>query len=243
MRTGTLTAHRMTANQMGAKVAELLEDPNMARYSATRILEGLNDAIADWCIRTRCVYDAVDVQFVDGTRDYNVKTVIDAGGNRELGVIERIGIYDGTTQDWPYEFLKGAGLFELDKFGLSGYGDGPAQAWYTDLGDFHEISILPVPDDDYDAGPPKDNGAYVLYAGIPALMTYSAPNFGGLDELLPTLAQLPICFGAAGMILEYGQGDELTRAQEHLAVFEKGIQDCIQGAALAATDYGEVEPI
>jgi hypothetical protein len=228
---------------MAAKIAELLEDPNMARYSITRILEGMNDAVAEWCIRTRCVYDAVDIPFTATQRDYNIKTYIDAGGNRELGIIERIGIYNGITQDWPYEFLKGLSLHELDRLGLSSYGDGPAQAWYNDLGDFHEISILPVPDVNYSAGPPKNNGAYVLYAGIPALMTYSAPDFGGLDALLPTLAQLPICFGAAGMILEYGQGEELNLAQERLAVFEKGIQDCIQGAVLAATDYGEVEPI
>lgn len=245
MRTGALSTagFRMTANQMGAKVAELLEDPNMARYSATVILNGLNDAIAEWCIRTRCIFEGVDVQFVDGTRDYDVKTVIDAGGNRELGIIERIGVYNGHTNDWPQEFLRGKSLMELDMMGLSVLGDGDAQAWYNDLGDFHEISILPVPNEDYDAGPPKDNGAYVLYAGIPSLMTYSDPNFGNLDSLLPTLAQLPICYGAAGMILEDGQGEELVRAAELLAVFNQGIDESKQQTTQALTDYGDCEPM
>jgi hypothetical protein len=233
----------MTANEMGAKIAELLDDPDMKRFSATTILAGLNDAIAEWCIRSKCVKDAVDIEFVDGTRDYDVKSAIDAGGNKELGYIERIGLYNGSTNDWPQEFLRGKSLMELDMMGLSNMGDGDAQAWYNDLGDFHEISILPVPDDNYDAGPPKDDGAYVLYTAIPSLMTYSDPNFGNLDSNLPTLAQLPICYGAAGMILEDGQGAELKRAQELLDIFERGMDEALQEETQALTDYGDCEPI
>ena len=242
MRTGILVDHRLSANQMGAKTAELLDDPNMTRFPAETILDGLNDATAEFCIRTQCVLDDVDVQFVDGQREYNVKTAIDVAPDRELGVILRIGLYNGNTQDWPYEHLRGKSLFELDKLGLTGFGDGPAEAWYNDFVDFHQISILPVPENDYDAGPPKDYGAFVLYAAIPALMTYSAPDFGGLDALLPTLAQLPICYGAAGMILEYHGGDDLLRAQELLAEFEKGIRQATTGASLAHTEYGDVRP-
>ena len=47
MRSGAMATHRLTANQMGALIADLLEDPNMVRFSATKILEGLNDAIAE----------------------------------------------------------------------------------------------------------------------------------------------------------------------------------------------------
>jgi len=243
MRSGALTSHRMTANQMGTKIAELLDDPNMGRYSATVILAGLNDAIAEWCIEVRDVFDAVDIEFVDTQRDYDVKAAIDAGGNLELGVIERIGIYNGTSNDWPQPFLSGKGLAELDRRGLSSYGDGPASAWYNDLTDWNEVSFIPVPDDDYDAGPPKDYGAYVLYSAIPALMTYSAPDFGNLSSKLPTLALLPICYGAAGMILEDGQGEELVLAQERLAVFYTAIEKAKSQAASVLTDYGDMEPI
>ena len=227
---------------MGAKIAELLEDPNMARFSPTKILEGLNDSIAEFCIRTRCILDTVDVEFEIDEREYNVKTFIDAAADKELGTIARVGLYDGTTNDWPQEHLRGKSLFELDKLGLSAFGDGPAEAWYNDFVDFHQVSILPVPIADWDAGPPKDNGLYVLYAAIPALMTYAAPNFAGLDAELPTLAQLPICYGAAGMILEYGGVAELKRAQELLAEFEKGIREAVTGASLAHTEYGDVRP-
>jgi hypothetical protein len=243
MRSGALSSHRMSANQVGAKTAELLDDPGMNRYSPETILAGLNDAIAEWCIETGCVIDAVDIEFVADQRDYDVKAAIDAGGTLELGVIERIGIYNGTSQDWPYEFLSGKGLAELDRRGLSSYGDGPASAWYNDLVDFNEVSFIPVPDDDYDAGPPKDYGAYVLYSAIPALMTYSAPNFGNLSSKLPTLALLPICYGAAGMILEDGQGEELVLAQERLTIFYEAIDKAKNQAASALTDYGDMEPI
>jgi hypothetical protein len=245
MRTGALSTagFRMTANQMGAKIAELLSDPNMSRYSATTILAGLNDAIAEWCIRTRGIFDEIDIQFVAAQREYNVKTAIDAGGNRELGVIERIGLYSGHDDDWPQEFLKGKSLMELDMIGMSHYGDGPAEGWYNDICDFHKIEIIPVPDTAYDAGPPKNHGAFVVYSAIPSLMTYAVPNFGNLDTLLPTLAQLPICYGAAAMILEDGQGEELILAQERMEVFEAGIEEAKRGNALALTDYGDCVPM
>jgi hypothetical protein len=240
MRTGVLTDHRLDANGMGNKTAELLDDPNFARFSQEKVLEGLNDAIAEFCVRTQCKFDGVDIEFVDGTRDYNIKTAIDAGGTSELGYIARVGIYDGTSQDFPYELLKGVPLLKQDRFGLSTIGDGMPVAWFSDMVDFHQISFTPVPNDDYDAGPPKDNGAYILYIAVGDLMTYTAGNFGNLDDDIPTLAQLPICHGAAGFVLEYGGMAEVEKALKHFAKFEKGISDFTKGFRLAQAQKGMV---
>ena len=237
MKTGALSTHRLTANQMATKVSELLDDPNRARFSAAKVLEGLNNAIADFSILSRFKYDGVDVEFTADQRDYNIITFIDAGAKSELGYVARIGKYDGSTQDFPYEFLKGDPLMKLDRYGLTTLGTGMAEAWHKDMVDYHQLSIVPIPEDDFTAGPPKNHGVYVLYVAVADLMTYSAPDFGGLDADIPTLAQLPICYGAAAMILEYGGADEVKRAQDYFKEFYKGIDSCIASDDLAKGEF------
>lgn len=243
MKTGALSTHRLSANQMGSQVALLLDDPNMSRFSPEKILEGLNDAIAVFSIETRFKFDGVDIEFVADQRDYNVITAIDAGAKSELGFIARVGLYDGTTQDFPYKFLEGEPLQKLDKFGLTTLGDGMADAWHKDMVGYHQISIVPVPDTAWSAGPPKNNGAYVLYVAIADLMTYSAPDFSNLDSDIPTLALIPICYGAAAMILEYGGEAEIDRALKYFEEFQKGIDDCIAGYDLAKGEFRSMEAL
>jgi hypothetical protein len=244
MRGGDHTSHRMTGDQMAAKVAEFLEDQNNARFPAATLLRGLNDAVCEFSVRTGCKFDAIDIEFVDGMRDYDVKAAIDTDGTvSELAFIARIGKYDGSIQDFPHEFLKGMSLFNLDRFGLTTVGDGGAEAWHNDMVDFHKISIVPVPDADYDAGPPKNNGAYVLYNAVGDLMTYVAGSFSVLDTDIPTLAQLDICYGAAAFILEFGGKSEVEKATEYFEEFEKGIAAYKGGYARSRTQYGGMEAL
>ena len=265
----------------------LLRDPNEERFSVIRVIEKLNDACLDYCLRTQLIKEEINIQLLQNQHEYDVKTRVEKDGNlRYFAFPIRVG-YDGDDQPG----VMPGSLLAIDLKGYRRDLSGMPYLWYLCAVSPGKIQIIGPPQEDgaeetyitaqdgsiiyfQDGYPMEDvspdsvsrenKNLQVSYIAMPIPMEgeYLLAEDGSIlysenghplepetatvfsyPDSIPAFFHKFLPYGAAAMILEEGDKNDLLKAREYEAIFYRGITEQVAEEYRARTVYDDFRPL
>ena len=144
----------------------LLRDPNEERFSIIRVVEKLNDACLDYCLRTQLIKEEINIQLLQNQHEYDVKARVEQDGSlRYFGFPIRVG-YDGDNEP---AVMPGS-LLAIDLKGYRRDLSGTPYLWYLCAVSPGKIQIIGPPQKDGTALPSENKNLQVSYIAMPIPM-------------------------------------------------------------------------
>ncbi len=230
-----LTTFRKSLATLRTETLFLLRDPNGERFVSSRIDEKLNERCLDFCIKSQLIKEEINVQLLENQFEYDIKTRVKEDGTlREYAFPLRIG-YDGDNEP---AVMPGS-LLAID---LKGYRRDLSMSpslWYLDGVSPGKIQILGPPQTDGDAPPLETGNLQVMYIAMPTYMDTGA----SYPDTIPSQFHKFLPFGAASLILEDGDKDDLIMAIRYEGIFYSGITEQVAEDYRGRTQYDECRPM
>lgn len=237
-----LNDYRKNLTQLRAAAAQILTDHYFERWDTTRLDEAINDAAAEFALRTQLVYDEVPIQILENEYIYNVKAFILAGNNttpgtyREFGFVTRVG-FSGT--DEPAHMPSNHTDINFSLIDINQEQGLYANRFHIDLDSPGKIRILP-PDADGETLPDETGNLQITYVALP---TFLESTSGYLDAMIPPQNQDAIPIGAAAMLLWEGNEADCLLADGLESEFDRLCRKAAAGSFMNMTTYDGARPV
>lgn len=231
-----LSQYRKDIAALIIKTRLLLGDPAGERWSTARILEALNFACVEFAIETECVKDEVEIQLTENGWSYNVKEAVEADATlKPYGWLKRVG-YSGTASP----ALLPTSRFVTDHMGSDITSTGSTNQFHLNLLTYGEIGVLPIPNADGSALPADSGNIQVSYVGMPdeATATTDYP-----DSSIQAMYHQYLPYGAAYMLLENGDEEDVAMAAGYEANFRAGCYENVGDQYAGQTGYADMRPM
>ena len=230
-----LTSYRKSLNTLVIETQFLLMDPNGERYSVTRIKEKLNESALSYCLKTQLIKEEINIQLKEDIFEYDVKTrVQESVSLRYYAFPLRIG-YDGDNEP---AVMPGS-LLAIDFKGYRRDLSMMPSLWYLDAVSPGKIQILGPPQKDGQTPPSERGNLQVQYVAMPTYMDTGA----SYPDTIPSFFHRFLPYGAASLILEDGDKDDLIMAIRYEGIFYSGVTEQVAEEYRGRTPYDDCRPM
>ena len=213
------------------EVSFLLKDTLQERYRYPRIIPAILDALVDFYLRTQMVKQEVNVQLLANNTEYNIKALVENDPDMPyFGFPIRIG-YDGDS----VAGIAPTSLFAIDMKGYRRDETMAPQGWYLCAMSPGKIQILGSPPEDGETLPSEIGNLQVTYIGLPK-------DFDDFPNV-PAQFHQYVPYGAAALILEDGDKEDLALADVYQGVFDDAILEVVGEEYRSQTVYDNMRPL
>ncbi len=230
-----LTTFRKSLATLRTETLFLLRDPNGERFVSSRIDEKLNERCLDFCIKSQLIKEEINCIMSQNQFEIDVKQLVeDSTSLRYYAFPIRVG-YDGSD---------GAGVMpgSLLAIDLKGYSRAESMMpaiWYLCAVSPGKIQILGPMQAAGEASPSEGGNIQVTYIAMPTPMT----AVGDYPDTIPSYFHKYLPYGAAAIILEEGDKDDLALADYFESEFQRGILEEVAESYRGNTSYDDCRPM
>ncbi|KKN75078.1 hypothetical protein LCGC14_0384520 [marine sediment metagenome] len=231
----TLADFKKTRTELVDQTLLLMDDPLGERWAASRVPEALNDAVLDFCMKTQVIKAEINIVLKTNIHEYDIKTQVEEDGTLRLyGFPIRVGFNgNGDPGMWPTTLLT------IDLMGSSQTANASPMQWHLDSVSPGKIVLFGPPAADGTASPSESGNMQVTYIGLP---NYMDDDGDYPDAHIPVASYETIPYGAAAMLLEEGDGDDLAKSIEYEALFRRGTLAAVAEDYRSNTVYDDARP-
>ena len=234
-----LTSFRKNLTTLITDTQLLLRDPNGERYATARITEKLNETALEFCLKTQLIKAEINVELEEDENEYDIRGAVEDAIADDATVKPyawpiRIG-YDGDAQP----ALLPESLLAIDLKAITLGVSGMPQVFYLCATTYGVIQVLNPPAEDGDTPPLETGNLQVTYIGMPIAMSAG----GDYPDTIPAYFHKYLPYGAAALILEEGDKNEMALSDYYEAEFKKGCVEQVKEEYASRTPYNDVHPL
>lgn len=230
-----LNDFRKNRTQLAAKALLLADDPTGKRYTATQVVDALNDAMLDLALDVQLIKEKLSILLLENQHLYEIHPRVQVAGKRPFGYPIR-SVYDITTN----AALSPIATSMFDLSGISFSETGGPTGWRTDIFAHGEMAFSPTPSSQGDALPLLTGNIELTYVAYPTIMDDGADY----PDTLPAQYHEAVAVGAAMLLLEGGGTEEdlmLSASMEQ--EFEQWKAKIAGDEMRSMTHYNSIRPM
>jgi len=230
-----LTTFRKSLSTLTTETLFLLRDPNGERFSSSRIYEKLNERCLDFCLKSQLIKEEINCIMAKNQFEIDVKRLAEEAATlRYYAFPIRVG-YDGAN---GVGIMPGS-LLSIDLKGYSRAESMMPSIWYLCAVSPGKIQILGPMQAAGTASPSESGNIQVTYIAMPTPMS----AVGDYPDTIPSYFHKYLPYGAAALILEEGDKDDLALADFYELEFQRGILEQVAEDYRGRTPYDDCRPM
>ncbi len=230
-----LTTFKKSLSTLTTETLFLLRDPNGERFSSTRIHEKLNEGCLDFCLKTQLIKEEINCIMSENQFEIDVKKLVEDGPSlRYYAFPIRVG-YDGADGTG----IVPGSLLAIDIKGYTRSESMMPSIWYLCAVSPGKIQILGPMQAAGDASPSEGGNIQVTYIAMPTPMSETTDY----PDEIPSYFHKYLPYGAAAVILEEGDKDDLALSDYYESEFQRGILEQVAESYRGNTPYEDCRPM